>query len=83
MRYRNKVREARFRALIESQAELARRSGICRTIICALENNRINLSIQYALRLKKLLGCSLDDLYEEMPDDDTGSHAQRSENEGH
>lgn len=63
--YRNKVRELRLKALIPSQAELARRSKICRTTICALENNRIALSIRHAFRLKKVLGCSLDDLYEE------------------
>ena len=64
--YRNKVRELRLKALIPSQAELARRSGICRTTICALENNRTALSIHYAFRLRKVLGCYLDDLYEEL-----------------
>jgi len=71
--YRNKVRELRLKALIPSQAELARRSGICRTRICALENNRTALSIQYAFRLKKVLRCSLDDLYEEFTGERTES----------
>lgn len=71
--YRNKVRELRLKALIPSQAELARRSGICRTTICALENNRTALSIQYAFRLKKILGCSLDELYEEFTSQGTES----------
>jgi len=66
-RYQNRLREVRLRALISSQAKLARLSGICRTTICALEGNRITLSIGYALRLKKILKCSLDDLYEEIP----------------
>lgn len=70
-RYLNKVRELRLRMLIASQAELARLSGICRTTICALENNRIPLSIEYARRLKKILGCSLDDFYEEIPGEET------------
>jgi len=70
--YRNRLKEVRLRTLISSQAELGRLSGICRTTICALENNRINLSIGYALRLKKVLKCSLDDLYEEMPDEEAG-----------
>lgn len=65
--YRNRLREVRLLSLISSQAELGRLSGICRTTICALENNRINLSIGYAIRLKKVLKCSLDDLYEEIP----------------
>ena len=71
--YKNKVRELRLKALIPSQAELARRSGICRTTICALEKNCTALSIQYAFRLKKVLGCSLDDLYEEFRDEGTES----------
>lgn len=69
--YRNRLREVRLRALISSQAELARLSGICRTTICALEKNRVNLSIRYALCLKKVLRCSLDDLYEEIPGEGT------------
>jgi DNA-binding XRE family transcriptional regulator len=70
VKYRNRLQEARLRALIPSQAALARSSGICRTTICALEKNRINLSIRYALRLKKILGCTLDDLYEQIEIDD-------------
>lgn len=66
-RYRNRVREIRLRALISSQAELARRTGICRSTTCALENNRIGLSINYAMIIKQALGCCLDDLYEESP----------------
>jgi DNA-binding XRE family transcriptional regulator len=71
-RYTNRLKEVRLQALISSQAELARLSSICRTTICALESNRINLSIGYALRLKKVLKCSLDDLYEEIPDEQAG-----------
>ena len=73
--YRNKLRELRLKALIPSQAELARRSGIYRTTICALENNRTALSVYYAFRLKKVLGCSLDDLYEEFTSEGTESSA--------
>ncbi len=69
-RLKNRLRELRLRALIPSEAELARRSGICRTTICALEKNRITLSIENAFRLKRILGCTLDQLYEEMPGED-------------
>jgi len=79
LRYRNKVRELRLKALIPSQAELARRSGICRTRICALENNRTPLSIRYAFRLKKVLRCSLDDLYEEFTGEGTKSKSPDGE----
>lgn len=61
---RNRVRECRLQAMIASQAELARRTGICRTTICALENNRKLLSISYAMLIRGAIGCSLDDLYE-------------------
>jgi DNA-binding XRE family transcriptional regulator len=71
--YRNKLRECRLRALIPSQAELARRSGIDRTTISHLENNHLFLSIHYALRLREVLGCSLDDLYAEIMGDETES----------
>ena len=64
-RHRNRLRECRLRSLIPTQLKLARKSGIDRTTISALENNRLFLSIHYALRLREVLGCSLDDLYEE------------------
>lgn len=63
--HRNRLRECRLLALIASQAELARRTGIHRTTICALENNRIPLSVSYAMLIRRVIGCSLDDLYEE------------------
>ena len=62
-RYRNRLRECRLKGLIISEAELARRTGIERTIISALENNRRFLCIEHALLIKEILGCSLDDLY--------------------
>jgi len=69
--YRSRVQEVRLRALIPSQAELARRTGLCRTTICALEKNRIPLSVHYAMLIKKATGCSLDDLFEEIPGEGT------------
>lgn len=66
-RYRNRLRQCRLRSLISTQLELADKSGIDHTTISALESNRLFLSIRYALRLKEVLGCSLDDLYEEVP----------------
>ena len=63
-RYCNRLRQCRLRGLIISEAELARRTGIERTTISALENNRRFLSIEQALLIREVLGCSLDDLYE-------------------
>lgn len=64
LRYRNRLRECRLRGLIISEAELARRTGIQRTSVSALENNRRFLAIEHALLIKEVLGCTLDDLYE-------------------
>ncbi|HUV52601.1 MAG TPA: helix-turn-helix transcriptional regulator [Dehalococcoidia bacterium] len=75
--YRNRLRECRLRSLISTQKELARKSGIDRTTISALENNRLFLSIHYALCLREVLGCSLDDLYERITDDAENRKAKR------
>src|SRR3989304_6089412 len=66
-RYLNRVRECRLRGLIISEAELSRRTGIERTALSALENNRRFLFIEHALLMKDVLGCSLDDLYVRAP----------------
>jgi transcriptional regulator with XRE-family HTH domain len=63
-RYRNRLRECRLRGLIISEAELARRTGIQRTTLSALENNRRFLPIEHALLIREVLGCTLDELYE-------------------
>lgn len=68
-RYRNRVRECRLKAMIAKQEQLATMSGISRTIISALENDRLFLSSAYALILAEVLGCTLDDLYERRPVD--------------
>jgi transcriptional regulator with XRE-family HTH domain len=53
-----------LRALIARQGDLATRTGISRSTMNALENNRLFLSSPYALRIAEILGCRLDDLYE-------------------
>ena len=64
--YRNRLRKCRLRAMIATQEELAKLSGIDRTTISAIENNRLFLSSPNALIFKKVLGCSLDDLFERL-----------------
>jgi len=63
-RYQNRVRDCRLRALIHKQEDLARMTGINRSTINALENNKIFLSSHYALILTEALNCRLDDLFE-------------------
>ncbi|MDP8236988.1 MAG: helix-turn-helix domain-containing protein [Candidatus Erginobacter occultus] len=62
--YRNRVRDCRLRAMVAKQEELATMTGISRSTINALENNRIFLSSPYALVIAEVLNCRLDDLYE-------------------
>jgi DNA-binding XRE family transcriptional regulator len=62
--YQNRVRECRLRALVAKQDELAKLTGISRTVVSGLENNRIFLSAPYALVIAECLGCKLDELYE-------------------
>lgn len=62
--YHNRVRACRLRAMVAKQEDLARMTGISRSTINALENNRLFLSSSYALLIAEALGCRLDDLYE-------------------
>jgi DNA-binding XRE family transcriptional regulator len=61
--YHNRVRECRLRAMVAKQEDLAKITGISRSTINALENNRLFLSSAYALLIAEALGCRLDDLY--------------------
>ena len=62
--YRNLVRECRLRAMVATQQELSMKTGIGRTTISALENNRLFLSSTYALVIAEALHCKLGDLFE-------------------
>lgn len=65
-RYRNRVRECRLQAMVSKQETLAQETGISRSTISALENNKLFLSSPYALLIAEVLGCALGDLYEEV-----------------
>ena len=62
--YRNRVRECRLQAMIAKQEDLAKLTGISRSTINALENNRLFLSSTYALLIAEALKCKVDELYE-------------------
>jgi DNA-binding XRE family transcriptional regulator len=68
--YRNRLRECRLKALVAKQEDLAKMTGISRSTISALENNRLFLSSQYALHIAEVLHCTLDNLYERKDQDD-------------
>ena len=76
-KYRNRLRKCRLRATIATQEELARLTGIDRTTISAIENNRFFLSSSYALIFKEVLGCSLDDLFEQVVDETKTENTSR------
>lgn len=61
--YHNRVRECRLRAMVAKQEDLSKMTGISRSTINALENNRLFLSSSYALLIAEALGCKLDELY--------------------
>jgi DNA-binding XRE family transcriptional regulator len=62
--YRNRVLEMRLKAGYAKQKKFASRLGISPTILCDIETNKRFLSSIYAIRIKQVLNCSLDDLYE-------------------
>jgi len=71
--YRNRVRECRLRAMVAKQQDLAEMTGISRSTINALENNRLFLSSPYALVIAEALECSLDELYEKRAEENAGT----------
>ena len=62
--YRNRLRECRLKAMVSKQEDLSKMTGIHRSTLSAIENNRLFLSAPYALLIAEALGCSLDELYE-------------------
>ena len=69
-KYRTRLRQCRLRALIATQEDLSRLTGIDRTTISAIENHRLFLSSTYALLFAEALKCSLDDLFEPVEQSD-------------
>jgi transcriptional regulator with XRE-family HTH domain len=65
-KYRARVMECRLRAQIPTKKELAKRTGIAPSIVSDLESGKLFLSSPYALMIKEALGCSLDDLFEDL-----------------
>lgn len=71
MTYRNKVRELRLRSLMATQTELARLTGIHQTTLSRIESQQFFLSSRQALAIRDALGCSLDDLFERIPEEES------------
>ncbi len=58
----NRVKEYRLRLGL-SQEELAKRAGIPRTTLSAIESGRVSPSVEYALRLARVLKASVEELF--------------------
>ena len=62
----NSIRERR-RALGISQEELARRCGVSRQTVNAIENNKYDPTLSLAFRLAQALTCTVDRLFTPAP----------------
>lgn len=60
----NNVRRYRFEAGEMTQQQLADRSGVTRQTIVSIEKGNYNPSVELALRLAKVLGTSVERLFE-------------------
>lgn len=58
-----KIKELRLRKGW-TQTELARQSGVDRTLISRIEKHNQNIGIEVLCKLKKALNCSFDELIE-------------------
>jgi len=65
--YRNRLREARLKAMIPYQRALAELAGMNPAMVSRYENNRQPLSMEHALVLAAVLKCGIGDLIEVVP----------------
>ena len=60
---RNRVRALRFAAGEMTQEELARRAGVSRQTIIAIEKGKYNPSVGLALRIARVFGVPVDEVF--------------------
>ncbi|HLC38123.1 MAG TPA: helix-turn-helix transcriptional regulator [Candidatus Norongarragalinales archaeon] len=60
---RNKLREYRARQNL-TQDDLAKKAGVTRQTIIAIENERYNPSLELAFKLSKVFRTKIEDLFE-------------------
>ena len=58
------IKIRRLRADI-SQSKLAKQIGVSQSHLCNVENGRLSQSLRLLLRLRRLLGCTIDELLAE------------------
>ena len=67
---RNRLRERRKAAGGMTQQELADRAGVTRQSIISIERGRYRPSVELALRLGRVLGVAVEDLFELVDDEE-------------
>lgn len=68
-RVTNRIKELRAAAGDLTQAELARRIGVTRQTVIAIEQGRYSPTLELAFQISRVLGTSLDEVFQ-YPDDD-------------
>ena len=71
-RVTNRIRALRVEAGELTQAELARRIGVTRQTVIAIEHGRYSPTLELAFQIANVLGRPLDDVFQyDAPDDGT------------
>nr|WP_308208433.1 helix-turn-helix transcriptional regulator [Actinoplanes aksuensis] len=60
----NEIRALRFAAGEMTQADLARRIGVTRQTVIAIEQGRYSPSLEMAFRIARVFGVGLDDVFQ-------------------
>lgn len=63
-RVMNDIRSLRFRASEMTQAELAKRLGVTRQTVIAIEQGRYSPSLEMAFQIARVFGVPLDDVFQ-------------------
>ena len=63
-RVTNDIRALRFRADEMTQAELARRLGVTRQTVIAIEQGRYSPSLEMAFQIARVFGVPLDEVFQ-------------------
>ncbi|MEY9213187.1 helix-turn-helix transcriptional regulator [Thermobifida halotolerans] len=71
-RITNTIRSLRFAHGEMTQAELARRLGVTRQTVIAIERGRYSPSLEMAFRIARVFGVPLDDVFQYPDDEDRG-----------
>lgn len=62
-RWKNRLRECRLRALVVTETDLARKVGLSPSTVSRIENQKVFLTAQNALKIAEVLNCGIGDLY--------------------